>query len=79
MMTVYISVICRIFDSLEGKNANEMKDDLKVLIEQREIDVLTKWSILATDRIHASTTKYLLKRTESGLISTNFDDNVSMC
>lgn len=49
-----------------------------MLIKQREIDILSKWSIEATERIHASTLKYLLIRTEKGLISTNFDENVSM-
>lgn len=62
----------------EGQNAIKAIDDLNVLIKQREIDVLSKWSMEATERIHASTSKYLLIRTEKGLISMNFDENVSI-
>lgn len=70
--------IYRIFNLPEGQNTIKMKDDLNALIKQREIDILSKWSIQATSQIHASLTKYLLIRTEKGLISMNFDDNVSV-
>lgn len=42
-----------------------------------ENDILTQWSNDAIDIIHDSTSKYLLIRTEKGLIDTNFDANVS--
>lgn len=70
-------IIHRIFDSPEGPNAIKAIDDLTVLIKQKEIDILSKWSVEVTERIHASTSKYLLFRTEKGLISMNFDENVS--
>lgn len=53
-----------------------MKNELMVLIKQMESDILTQWSIEVTDKIHASTSKYLLTKTEKGLIAMNFNENV---
>lgn len=63
---------------MEGRLAIHMKDNLMKLIKQMEMDILMEWSKEASDVIHASTSKYLLSKTEKGLIATNFDENVSI-
>lgn len=72
------------FDSAEGQHAINMKNELMMLIKQMESDILTQWSIDVTETIHLSTSKYLLRKTEKGLVALNFDESVrissnSMC
>lgn len=66
------------FDSVEGQQVIKTKDDLIMLIGQMENEVVAYWSIDITDTIHSSTSKYLLMKTEKGLVVTNFDKSVSI-
>lgn len=73
------AIFChRLFDSIEGRETIKKKDDLMMLMKMRESAVLAQWSANVTDIIHSSTVKNLLIKTEKGLITTNFDENVSM-
>lgn len=52
-------------------------DNIKMHIKQMENDKLTEWKRQVTSVVHSSTSKFLLKTTEKGLLVTNFDDDVS--
>lgn len=67
-----------ILDSPEAQEALRKEHDIILRIRQMENDKLTQWKKEVTKIIHSSTSKFLLKRSEEGLLDMNFDDDVSI-
>lgn len=68
----------RIFDSIEGQQTIYKKNHLIGMIELIENDILAQWSIEVAETIHSNISKYLLTKTENGLLAMNFDKSVSI-
>lgn len=74
----WLFFVSRIFDSIEGQQTINKKNRLIGMIELMETDMLAQWSIEVADTIHSNTSKYLLTKTENGLLAMNFDTSVSI-
>lgn len=69
---------CRIVDLPEAQQALEQEQQILLRIEQMRHDKLWQWKKEVTNIIHLATSNFLLKTTETHLLATNFDDNVSI-